>query len=59
MDRTELVILITPYVVRNREEARSVTEEFQRKVDGVLHEFKERGRIIEEGHTVILEQSAA
>ena len=57
VDRTELVILITPYVVRNREEARSVTEEFQRKVDGVLHEFKERGRIIEEGHTVILEQS--
>ncbi len=59
IDRTELIVLITPYVVRDREEARSVTEEFRRKVDDVLLEFKEEGRVIEEGHTVILEQSAS
>jgi general secretion pathway protein D len=57
IDRTELVVLITPYVVRDRDEARSVTEEFRRKVDDVLRELKDEGRLIEEGHTVILERS--
>jgi general secretion pathway protein D len=52
---TELIILITPYVVRDREEAISVTEEFKRRVDGVLREL-EGSQTIEEGlnHTLIL-----
>jgi general secretion pathway protein D len=34
-DRTELLVLITPYVVRNREEARDVTEDFTSSLDGL------------------------
>ena len=37
LERTELVILITPHVIRNREELRSVTEEFT----GRIHNLKE------------------
>ena len=33
--RTELIILITPYVVRNREEAHSITEEFENRIRGL------------------------
>ena len=32
LDRTELIILITPHVIRDREEARSVTEEFESRI---------------------------
>ncbi|TDI56333.1 MAG: type II secretion system protein GspD [Alphaproteobacteria bacterium] len=34
-DRTELLVLITPHVVRNMEEARRVTEELRRRVRAV------------------------
>jgi general secretion pathway protein D len=34
VERTELIILITPYVIRNREEARDVTEDFSARVEG-------------------------
>jgi len=33
--RTELLVLITPRVVRNRNEARGITEEFRRKLKGI------------------------
>ena len=33
--RTELLVLITPRVVRNRRDARDVTEEFRRKLRGI------------------------
>lgn len=56
-DRTELIILITPYVVRDRSEARSVTDEFKSRVDDLLRELR-----IEEGgdsrHTAVLEDPA-
>jgi general secretion pathway protein D len=35
IDRTELVILITPHVIRNRDEARTVTEEFGERIQGL------------------------
>lgn len=32
VDRTELIILITPHVIRDRDEARAVTEEFEGRI---------------------------
>jgi len=32
--RTELILLITPYVIRNRDEARNVTEDFSSRIEG-------------------------
>ncbi len=55
MRRVELIVLITPFVVRDRDEADSVTEEFKRRVDGLLREFTIRGETAEAHHTVILE----
>jgi cell division septation protein DedD len=46
-DRTELVMLITPHVVRNRDEAQVVTEAFKDKVNGVRNEL-ERFRLEQE-----------
>jgi len=40
LDRTELVILITPHVIRNVEEARSVTDEFKEKLSTVAREIE-------------------
>jgi general secretion pathway protein D len=39
-DRTELVMLITPHVVRNRDEAQQVTEGFRDKLYGVRNELE-------------------
>ena len=56
-DRTELIILITPYVVRDRSEARSVTDEFKSRVDDLLRELRiEEGG--EAGHSAVLEDPA-
>ena len=44
--RTELLILISPYVIRNREEARDVTEEFSSRLEGL----KQLGRLVRERH---------
>ena len=33
--RTELLVLITPRVVGNRDDARKITEEFRRKLNGI------------------------
>lgn len=54
LTRTELIILITPYVVRDRQEARSVTEEFKARIDDVLREL-EIDEDPEGTHTVVLE----
>jgi len=35
VDRTELIILITPYVIRDRQEAHSITEEFENRIRGI------------------------
>ncbi|MFP6627393.1 MAG: type II secretion system secretin GspD [Deltaproteobacteria bacterium] len=58
IDRTELIILITPYVVRDHAEARSVTERFRHRVGDVLRELQEDGHGVQEGHTLIIEQSS-
>ncbi|MEW6301567.1 MAG: type II and III secretion system protein, partial [Thermodesulfobacteriota bacterium] len=45
VDRTELIILITPHVIRDRAEARSVTEEFEgriRNLKDMLERVKRR-----------------
>ena len=41
-DRTELVILITPRVIRNRREGEYVTEQFLSKVRAVRRELEAR-----------------
>jgi general secretion pathway protein D len=50
--RTELVIFIKPTVVRNIEEARSVTDEFRRKLDFRSAIQKRRGGANETGQTL-------
>ncbi len=45
VDRTELLILITPYVIRDRDEARSITEEFESHISnlkGMLERVERR-----------------
>ncbi|MEN8259783.1 MAG: type II secretion system secretin GspD, partial [Pseudomonadota bacterium] len=37
MDRTELIVLITPRVVENGNDARKITNEFRRKLTGIYH----------------------
>jgi general secretion pathway protein D len=56
VDRTELIVLITPYVVRDHLEARSVTEEFKGRVDDLFEELNidEKSGDKAESHTVIL-----
>ena len=44
LDRTELIMLITPHVVRNRDEARSVTEDFKKSLSAVRNELERMGR---------------
>jgi general secretion pathway protein D len=43
-ERTELIIVITPHVIRNEEEVRSVTEEFRRKLSTVAAEIERMRR---------------
>ncbi len=40
VERTELVMLITPHVIRNSEEARGVTEEFKERLSAVTQEIE-------------------
>jgi general secretion pathway protein D len=54
--RTELIVLITPYVVRDRNEARSVTAQFRERVDDVLQELNIEEVDSTAGHTVILQK---
>ncbi len=53
--RTELVILITPYVVRDREEARAVSEDYKERVEYLMEDPDLFGPKDRDGsHTVIL-----
>lgn len=56
-ERTELIILITPYVVRDRNEARSLTDEFKQRVDRLLREL-EVDESVPGSHTAVLETAA-
>ncbi len=40
IDRTELIILITPHVIRSKEEGRTVTEEFKERLSTVKRELE-------------------
>lgn len=42
VDRTELIMLITPHVIQSREEARTVTEEFKDRLSTVRRELEKR-----------------
>jgi general secretion pathway protein D len=53
--RVELIILITPFVVRDRDEARTVTEDFRRRVDGVLKDVEVLEARDPASHTLIIE----
>jgi general secretion pathway protein D len=57
--RTELIVLITPFVVRDRDEARSVTADFRRRVDTVLEDVEISETRDPAGHTLILEAPSA
>ena len=56
--RTELIVLITPFVVRDRDEARSVTADFRRRIDTVLEDVDLIESRDPSGHTLILEAPA-
>jgi general secretion pathway protein D len=56
-ERTELIILITPYVVRDRNEARSLTDEFKQRVDRLLRELQV-DESVPGSHTAVLETAA-
>jgi len=53
--RVELIVLITPFVVRDRDEARSVTEDFRRRVDNVLQDVDISDQRDPGSHTLIIE----
>ncbi|MEW4981944.1 MAG: hypothetical protein AB1Y26_01755 [Cycloclasticus sp.] len=40
LDRTELVVLLTPRVIKNELDARLVTREFKRKLTGIYQELE-------------------
>jgi cell division septation protein DedD len=40
LDRTELMMLITPHVIRNRDEAKQVTEDFKKSLSAVRNELE-------------------
>jgi len=42
-NRTELIVLITPRIIRSGEDARSVTEDYQRKFQSLAPLLRERG----------------
>jgi general secretion pathway protein D len=44
VDRTELVMLITPHVIRNREQAQQVTDDFKKSLSTVRNELERMAR---------------
>jgi len=50
--RTELIVLISPYVIRDRDEARVVTDEFQSRLEGL----KRMGEALRARHDRFLER---
>jgi general secretion pathway protein D len=51
--RTELLVLITPYVVRNRDDAREVTDDFASQIEGL----RRMGRVIRDRHQRLRERA--
>jgi general secretion pathway protein D len=51
VDRTELIMLITPHVIRDRQEAKSVTEEFKERLSTVTKDLEKRKKEAEEQKT--------
>jgi type II secretory pathway component GspD/PulD (secretin) len=43
--RTELVLMVTPHVVSNQQEADLLTEEYNNKIEGIKKKIEERGRM--------------
>lgn len=43
-DRTELIMLITPHVIRNREESKRVTEDFKKSLSTIRNELERMTR---------------
>jgi Flp pilus assembly secretin CpaC len=43
-ERTELIMVITPHVIRNREDSRTVTEEFRNKLSPLRNELEKMTR---------------
>ena len=48
MGKTELIIIITPHVIRNLEEARAVTDEFRRELSVHVPRNRRQTRTFEE-----------
>jgi general secretion pathway protein D len=48
IDRTELIMLITPHVIRDRDQARNVTDEFKERLSTVTREIERERKAKEE-----------
>jgi general secretion pathway protein D len=44
IDRTELIMLITPHVIRNRDDSRQVTESFKKSMETIRNELERMAR---------------
>jgi hypothetical protein len=44
IDRTELIMLITPHVIRNREQAQQITDDFKKSLSTVRNELERMAR---------------
>jgi general secretion pathway protein D len=44
IDRTELIMLITPHVIRNRDDSRQVTESFKKSMETIRNELERAAR---------------
>ena len=58
-DRTELIMLITPHVIRNRDESRQVTEDFKKSLSTVRNELERMAREREKLQQKPLEEKPA
>jgi hypothetical protein len=59
LDRTELIMLITPHVIRNREESKKVTEDFKKSLSVVRNELERMAREREKLQQKPLEEKPA
>jgi general secretion pathway protein D len=53
IEKTELVIMLTPRVVRDLNEARAVTDEYRRKVESFVPTQEPRRRLIQNVKRVV------
>jgi cell division septation protein DedD len=58
-DRTELIMLITPHVIRSRDESRQVTEDFKKSLSTVRNELERMAREREKLQQKPLEEKPA